>query len=123
MLRWVSLCGLIAALVLSAGAQTAVPDATAIAGAASTAQFARWTGSLPAAAGKTAELSFALYPESSGGVALWSEKQSVKVGSDGSYSVLLGATSAEGLAKSLFPAGEQRWMEVRLVSVLGSVAA
>ena len=73
----------------------------------------RWTGSLPEAAGRLLELRFAIYQDQAGGLALWSETQPVKIGADGKYSVLLGATSAEGLPAALFSAGVARWIEAK----------
>ncbi len=64
-----------------------------------------------ALAGKSAEVRFAIYAESTGGVALWSELQTVNVGADGRYSVLLGATSHEGIPATIFPSGEARYLE------------
>jgi hypothetical protein len=101
------------ALALPAGAQSAATDASAVAGSASTANIVRWTGSMPEAAGRMVEMSFALYQDPAGEVALWNETQTVKVGADGRYSVLLGATSAEGLPQALFQAGEAQWIEAR----------
>jgi hypothetical protein len=100
-------------LPLPAYAQSTDTDASAVAAAASSANFVRWTGSLPQAAGRTVELSFSIYQNPAGGPALWSETQSVKVGADGRYSVLLGATSAEGIPQTLFQAGEARWIEAK----------
>jgi hypothetical protein len=85
-------------------------------GSIATQRVVRWSGSLPDAAGRSAELRFALYADQVGGSALWSETQRVSVGADGRYSVLLGATSAEGLPQTLFQGGEARWIETRLVS-------
>jgi hypothetical protein len=101
------------AMALPAGAQSADTDASAVAGSASTVNIVRWMGSAPEATGRTVEMSFALYQEPAGGLALWSETQPVKVGTDGRYTVLLGATSAEGLSQTLFRAGEARWIEAR----------
>ena len=73
----------------------------------------RWTGILPEAAGRTVEMQFAIYANQRGGFALWNELQSVKVGADGHYSVLLGAATSDGLPQALFPSGEPRWVEAR----------
>jgi len=102
---------LAAALALPAGAQSTGPDASAVASSASTANLVRWTGSLPEMAGRTVEVSFALYQDPAGGPALWNETQTVTVGAGGRYTVLLGATSAEGLPQTLFQASEARWIE------------
>lgn len=103
-------------LVQPADGQNVETDASATAPAASTANLVRWTGSLPQAAGRTVEVTFALYQEPEGGPALWSETQSVKVGADGRYSVLLGAMSTEGLSQTIFQSGEARWIEARPVT-------
>jgi hypothetical protein len=83
---------------------------------------------LPQTAGKTVNMSFALYQDPAGGTALWSETQTVKVGSDGRYTVLLGATSDEGLPQALFQSGGARWIEARpieaqQIAALGNDAA
>jgi hypothetical protein len=80
------------------------------------ASVVRWNGSLPASAGRTVEVRFALYQDQAGGLALWSETQAVTVDADGRYTVLLGAASAEGLPPALFQAGEPRWIEARPAS-------
>jgi hypothetical protein len=110
-------------LAFSAAAQSVITDASAVAGSASPLNIVRWTGDLPEAAGRTVEVSFALYQYPTGGLALWSEKQSVKVGTDGRYSVLLGATSAEGIPQTLFKSGEAQWIEARLIAASGGDVA
>jgi hypothetical protein len=104
---------LVVALAIPADAQTAGTDASVVAGLVSTANLIRWTGTLPEATGRKVDVSFTIYQESAGGPALWSETQPVKIGSDGRYTVLLGASSAEGLPQALFHAGEARWIEAR----------
>jgi hypothetical protein len=101
--------------LLSIAAQSVHTDASTVVGSASALNIVRWTGNLPEAAGRTVEVSFALYQNPAGGLALWSETQSVKVGADGRYSVLLGATSAEGIPTTLFQTSEARWIEERLI--------
>ena len=76
----------------------------------------RWNGTLPDAAGRTVSLRIALYQNQAGGLALWSETQSVKVDKDGRYSALLGIASADGLPRSLFEGGLARWVEARVAS-------
>jgi len=83
-------------------AQSATVDGATPAGPIAVLNVVRWNGILPAAAGRTVEVSFALYQDQAGGLALWNETQTVPVGADGRYSVLLGATSAEGLPSTLF---------------------
>jgi hypothetical protein len=136
-LRIVSLLGVACVLTLSAQAQSSssesVPESVPISVSASEAvpsvgsaaqhSVVRWSGTLTGAAGRTADVRFAIYAEQSRGLALWSETQPVKVGLDGRYSVLLGATSAEGLPQTLFPSGEPRWMEMRPVSANGDIGS
>ena len=100
-------------------AQSVQPELSAAAGSETAAHVVRWAGTLPEAAGKTIEVRFALYENAAGGLALWSESQPVLVGADGRYSVLLGATSSEGLPQTLFPTGQSRWVEARVVNTPG----
>jgi hypothetical protein len=76
----------------------------------------RWAGNAPEAAGQTVEISFALYENAAGGLALWRETQSVKVGPDGRYTALLGATSAEGISQAFLRPGEARWIEALVIA-------
>jgi hypothetical protein len=59
-------------------------------------------------------LTFAVYEEPTGGAALWAETQVVELDERGHYSVLLGATRADGLPVQLFPAGKARWLGVQI---------
>src|SRR6516164_5286897 len=52
------------------------------------------------------------YRDPQGGDPLWQETQDLVVGKDGRYSLLLGATSIEGLPLDLFTTGEPRWLGV-----------
>ncbi|WP_263356092.1 hypothetical protein [Acidicapsa ligni] len=74
----------------------------------------RWNGSLAQASGHAVALHFAIYANQSGGQALWSEVQTVPIGSDGHYSVLLGAATEQGLPQNLFPSDQLRWIEVNI---------
>ena len=76
----------------------------------------RWSGSLPQAAGRTAEVLFSLYQNKSGGLPLCSETQTVNVSADGRYSVLLGSASREGLPQALFQRDDARWMEAHSIA-------
>ena len=122
------LFALIAGLALFAGAQSTATEAPSTQETGSVLNVVRWSGSLPKAAGRTVQVRFALHQDQVGGLPLWSETQSVKVGPDGRYSVLLGATSDEGLPQTLFQAGEARWIEAtlidaQLIAALGGDAA
>jgi hypothetical protein len=59
-------------------------------------------------------LTFAVYSEQQGGAALWVESQVVQLDEQGHYSVLLGATRADGMPVELFPAGKARWLGVQV---------
>jgi hypothetical protein len=82
----------------------------------------RWSSTAPEQAGKTVTMTFRLFADSAGGESLWRETQSVRVGPDGRYSVLLGTTSADGLPRELFEAGEARWIGVRIAEGLATDA-
>jgi hypothetical protein len=59
-------------------------------------------------------LTFAVYEEPQGGAALWIESQVAQLDEQGHYTVLLGATRADGLPVELFPAGKARWLGVQV---------
>jgi len=59
-------------------------------------------------------VTLAVYHDDQGGEALWQETQSIVVGRDGRYNVLMGATSIDGLPADLFTTGEPRWLGVRV---------
>jgi hypothetical protein len=61
-----------------------------------------------------AGITFAIYKDQSGGSPLWIETQNVNSDAKGSYTVQLGATTAEGLPLDLFTSGEARWLGVRV---------
>lgn len=61
-----------------------------------------------------ANVTFALYADAQGGSPSWEETQNVTLDEQGRFTVLLGATSNEGLPLSLFVSGEARWLAVRL---------
>src|SRR6516165_6486635 len=59
-------------------------------------------------------VTFALYRQEDGGVALWLETQNVTLDSTSHYTVLLGSTRAEGIPADLFNTQEQRWLGVQM---------
>src|SRR5215472_18672993 len=59
-------------------------------------------------------VTFALYAHQTGGAALWIETQNVKPDGNGNYSVLLGASSANGVPVELFASGEARWLGIQV---------
>ena len=79
----------------------------------------RFNGTLRDGDGKprtgTLGISFAVYAESSGGVPLWQETQNVRLGEQGRYQALLGATTSEGLPVELFSSKEPRWLAAQVL--------
>ena len=59
-------------------------------------------------------LTFSLYKEQQGGTALWLETQNVTADEQGGYSVLLGATTSNGLPLELFSSNEARWLGIQV---------
>ena len=84
--------------------QTAVPRFTYFSGTQRNSAGLPQTGS--------ARITFALYEEREGGEALWSETQEVKLDAQGRYTVLLGATQADGMPLDVFASGKARWLGV-----------
>jgi hypothetical protein len=78
----------------------------------------KFAGAVKDASGKpqtgVAGITFSLYKEQQGGAALWMETQNVELESNGGYSVLLGATQADGLPTELFTSAEARWLGVQI---------
>jgi len=58
-------------------------------------------------------LTFSLYELQDGGTPLWSESQKLQLDQQGRYTVLLGATQAEGLPLDLFTSGKALWLGVQ----------
>ena len=110
------------ALALAGGVEAAGP-AQEPAGTALTAvpaqpavvpQTVLYTGNAPDRAGDTVEAAFHVYGAERGGDPLWSETQTVKVGANGRYSVLLGAATEGGLPQNVFADGQARWVGVSI---------
>jgi hypothetical protein len=59
-------------------------------------------------------VTFSLYPEQTGGSALWMETQNVQPDRTGHYTVMLGSTSNTGLPADIFVAGEAHWLGVQV---------
>jgi len=77
-------------------------------------QSMRYTGVAQDRAGDAVEAVFRVYASQEGGEALWSETRHVTIGSDGNYSVLLGAATQGGLPQTVFADGQARWLGVSL---------
>jgi len=55
-------------------------------------------------------VTFAVYADESGGTPIWQETQQVTPDASGRYTVLLGATQADGVPLEVFASGEARWL-------------
>src|ERR1039458_6192332 len=79
-------------------------------------RLVRFAGSVPTPPGAQATGAvgaiFGVYKDEQGGFPRWTEAQNLEPAADGKYSVLLGATSNEGLPSEIFAAGESRWLQV-----------
>jgi hypothetical protein len=120
--KWVGIVCL-----FSAGAAYAQQDQSAVSGSSSGASAAvaavprliKYSGEVRDARGEplgsvSLRLTFAVYEAQLGGAALWAEAQVAQLDEQGQYSVLLGATRADGLPVELFPAGKARWLGVQV---------
>jgi hypothetical protein len=58
-------------------------------------------------------VTLAIYRDQEGGEPLWQETQSVAIGRDGRYDLLLGSATPDGLPIGLFLNGGARWLGVR----------
>jgi|GEM_PF-2441581 len=96
---------------IRASGNGAVPRAVKYGGSLAAGQAVPTEGT--SAAASTAQVTFALYADEQSSTPLWVETQTVSVDGQGKYSVLLGATSPNGLAPELFVAGESRWLGVK----------
>ena len=65
-------------------------------------------------ASQTVGITFALYKQQDGGVALWTETRNVTTNAAGQYSVMLGSSKPEGVSADLFSEQEQRWLGVQV---------
>jgi len=78
----------------------------------------KFNGTFEGAEGRPANrivgISFAIYSESTGGVPLWQETQNVELDRQGHYTVLLGATTLDGVPTELFSSEERRWLGVHV---------
>ncbi len=112
--------------LLCAGAVYAQQDRTASDGNAANSsavaavpRLIKYSGEVKDARGEpvtsaAVRLTFGVYEEQQGGAALWVESQMVQLDEQGHYTLLLGATRADGLPVELFPAGKPRWLGVQV---------
>ncbi len=86
--------------------------------ASSVPRLVQFAGTLRDAAARpvsgVASVTFAIYAEQDGGVALWSETQNVTADASGRYNAALGSATAGGVPEELFGTGQSRWLGVQL---------
>jgi hypothetical protein len=63
----------------------------------------------------TQGVSFAVYADSAGGVALWEETQNVQF-VQGRYTAFLGQSHSTGIPAEIFSSGQPRWLGVRILT-------
>ena len=84
---------------------------------ASVPRLVKFGGVVRDAAGKPhtgiVGITFGIYAEPNGGAPVWQETQTVQLDQQGRYTVLLGASTPEGIPQKLFASGEPRWLSVR----------
>jgi len=101
----------------AASAVTSVPQSNETA-QASVPRLVQFNGTLKDSAAHpvtgVASVTFAIYAEQDGGVALWSETQNVLADANGHYTVLLGSATANGVLSELFGTGQSRWLGVSI---------
>jgi len=98
--------------------QSAASPAPSSASAAEVPRLIKFSGTLLDAQDRPLAgpvgVTFALHAQQTGGAALWLETQNVTPDAHGSYTLLLGANSANGVPAELFASGEARWLEVQV---------
>ena len=103
------------ASVSSSRAQEAVPAAAAAESVPRLIQFngiLKDTSARPV--GGAASVTFAIYSESEGGAAIWSETQNVLADATGHYTAVLGSATSGGFPAELFGTGQSRWLGVAI---------
>ena len=58
-------------------------------------------------------VTFSLFAEQQGGLALWSETQIVQADGQGKYAAYVGPTDPSGLPLDLFTTGSARWLAIQ----------
>jgi hypothetical protein len=119
----ISLAVLVVSLLLAPALLAQSPDsanqsAASSASAAEVPRLIKFSGTLLDAQDRPLAgpvgVTFALHAQQTGGAALWLETQNVTPDAHGSYTVLLGANSTNGVPAELFASGEARWLEVQV---------
>jgi hypothetical protein len=104
-------------LILPSGAKAQSPEA-ASSPAASVPRLLQFAGTLKDPTARpltgTASVTFAIYAEQDGGVALWSETQNVTADASGHFNATLGSASPAGIPQDLFATTQSRWLGVQV---------
>jgi len=116
---WAVVVCLFAVPMVCAQSQPASDGSSGSAGVAAVPRLVKFSGAVRDTRGEplnsvAVRLTFSVYEEPTGGVALWAESQVAQLDEQGHYTVLLGATRADGLPVELFPAGKARWLGVQV---------
>jgi len=115
---WLCIATICKALAQTAGGQAAAASPAPSAAAAEVPRLIKFSGTLLDALDRPMAgpvgVTFALYKEQERGAALWMETQNVTPDARGVYTVLLGASSANGVPAELFASGEARWLELQV---------
>jgi trimeric autotransporter adhesin len=109
-------CCLSYAFVLSLVNYACAQPPAATAAVPAVPRLIRFAGSFHAPSGQPAGplgATFSIYSQQEGGTPLWTEEQNVEVDANGNYSVLLGATTNEGVPVELFSSNQARWLQVQ----------
>lgn len=89
---------------------------SAVQSSASVPRLVRFSGEIKIPSGRQANagvsVTFALHKEQEGSESLWMESQNVQLDTNGRYTVLLGASSPDGLPVEVFTSGEARWLSI-----------
>ena len=109
--HWLGVC-LLGSLCGIACAQSTPAQAVASVQAA-VPRLIRFSGQVKDASG-TVGITFTLHKGQQDDNALWIETQNVQLDGSGKYTVLLGATKAEGIPTEMFTSGEAQWLGIRV---------
>ena len=74
----------------------------------------RFSGVVKDVPASSVGITFSLHKSQEDKSSLWIETQTVPISADGKYTILLGATKAEGIPMDLFTSGEAQWLAVQV---------
>ena len=118
--RTTVLTGAVCLVLCGLRLEAQAPDSTGASQAAAGSvvpRLVQFNGVVKDASGKPTSgavaMTFSLYELQTGGTPLWSETQTLTLDDQGHYSVLLGASSVQGLPLDLFTSGAAKWLGVQ----------